>query len=300
MDTRNVIAKGWPVRWALKLGRFFPAWGAQSIARLGAWLIMILKPDTYRAARVNLRHVLGAQTSSRELNRVLYQLFVNTLRRYYEFFYNLSRERTQADHFTPPTYVTEATKTHIQQAVDAGRGLFVLATHTSNFDFGGIALSQYMPVPLQVLSLADPTADMEIFNELRVKCGVMMTPITANTLRDAMERLRKGGAVATGPDHPIGADDKAVEFFGATAYLPTGYIRIPMRTHSPVMIIAIHYEDSAYWVSGSRLIEMVDTGNRKQDEAVNLYRVLSQVEDVIRLHPEEWMMFVPVWKEDGK
>ena len=48
-----------------------------------------------------------------------------------------------------------------------GKGLLILACHTSNFDLGGIALAQWMPVPLQALSLADPTPDVEVFNHLR-------------------------------------------------------------------------------------------------------------------------------------
>jgi lauroyl/myristoyl acyltransferase len=299
MDTRKIISQGWPVRLALRVGKYLPLWGAGLAARLGAWFIMLLKPDLYQHARANLRHVLPADSSEKELKQILYKLFYNTPRRYYELFHNFGRGRTRASEFNPPVYITEQTKTYVQQAVDAGRGLFVLACHTSNFDFGGIALSQFMPIPLKVLSLADPSTDMEIFNDLRSRCGVDMTPISAQALRDVMGILRDGGAATTGPDYPIGEGDEIVEFFGEQALLPARYIRIPLRTRSLVLVVAIHYEDGAYWVMSSPPIEMERTGDRKQDEAHNLRRVLSHVEDFIRQHPEEWMMFVPVWKEDN-
>jgi len=40
----------------------------------------------------------------------------------------------------------------------------------------------------------------------------------------------------------------------------------------------------------------VQTGDREHDVAVNLRRVLTELEGLIRQHPEQWMMFVPVWR----
>ena len=118
------------------------------------------------------------------------------------------------------------------------------------------------------------------------------------SLRDAMKRLRAGEVVVTGPDYPVDENGPPVTFFGAASRLPAGYIRIPLRTGSPVMTVVVRDRDGVYSVESNPPMELVRTGDRDQDMTVNLRRVLDEVEAFIREKPEEWMMFEPVWKDD--
>ncbi len=298
-NTRGFFAKGWPVKAALRLGRFLPMGGARPAAAVGAWLIMLFKPAMYHGARDNLRHVLGAGASEKDLRQTLRRLFTNTVRRYYEFFYNMGRGYTRAADLKPPILLTAEAQENLRQGVESGHGLFIIACHMANFDFTGIALSQAMSPPPQTLSLATPSADVEAFNDLRERCGAFMTPITPESLRDAIERLKNGGSVATGADYPVpmGNGEAPVTFFGAPANLPSGYMRLPLRTDSLITVLTTHYADGVYWIHLTPPMEMLRTGDRQQDVAVNLRRVLDQVEIFIRQHPDEWMMFVPVWSQ---
>ncbi|HNT76458.1 MAG TPA: lysophospholipid acyltransferase family protein [Anaerolineae bacterium] len=296
MNTRKMVSAGWPVKMALRLGRFLPLWGAPLFAAVMARLNVWLRPDVYRHAEANLRHVLGPDAPKRDLRRTLYQLFFNVMRRYYEYFYNMARGHTRIEDVVPPVRFTPETQQRVDQAMADGKGLFILGCHMSNFDLAGLATAQYLPMPLYVLSLAEPTRDIEMFNEMRQNCGIEMHPINPESLRGAMRHLQSGGAAVTGPDYPI-TEEASVEFFGAPARLPSDYLRIPLRTGSPVMVLATHYEDGVYWIQTAPLIELEKTGDRQQDVEVNLRTILARVEDFIRQHPEEWMMFVPVWDE---
>ncbi len=298
MRKRQLITTGSFVRLALRIMKCLPFVGRRFVGGFWARIVTWTKPPMYYAARANLRHVLGEAASPALLNRTLYRLFYNTGRRYYETFYNLGRGITRAEDFRPPVIIPPETTAHFEQALAMGRGVFVLACHMSNFDLGGIALAQHMPVSLQALSLADPTPDVEAFNQLRERCGAHMTPISPETLREAFDRLKNGGAVVTGPDYPIHDGDEPVMFFGAPARLPSGYLRIPLRTNSPVIVLATRFEDGVYKVIANPPLELELTGDRELDVAVNLRRILEQVEDFIRQHPDEWMMFAPVWVED--
>ncbi|HOT90298.1 MAG TPA: hypothetical protein PLJ78_00750 [Anaerolineae bacterium] len=295
MRKRQLITTGSFVRLALRIMKYQPFRGRRLVAFLWARLVTWVKPPMYHAARANLRHVLGETASTATLNRTLYRLFYNTGRRYYETFYNLGRGITRAADFRPPVIIPPETLAYIEQALSAGRGVFILACHMSNFDLCGIALAQSVPGSLQALSLADPTPDVVAFNQLRERCGARMTPISPESLREALERLENGGIVVTGPDYPVHNGDEPVEFFGAPAHLPSGYVRIPLRTNSPVIVLAPRYEDGIYKVVANPPFELVHTGDRQQDVAVNLRRILEQVEDFIRQRPDEWMMFTPVW-----
>lgn len=295
MRKRQLITTGTFVRLALRVMKYLPFGGRRVIGSLWARLVTWTKPPMYYAARANLRHVLGKAASPALLNRTLYRLFYNTGRRYYETFYNLGRGITRAQDFRPAVIIPPETTVYFEQALAMGRGVFVLACHMSNFDLAGIALAQHLPTSLQALSLPDPTPDVEAFNQLRERCGAHMTPISPEALREAMDRLKNGGAVVTGPDYPIHGEDEPVMFFGAPACLPSGYVRIPLRTKSPVIVLAPRFEDGVYKVIANPPMELEYTGDREQDVAVNLRRILEQVEDFIRQRPDEWMMFAPVW-----
>lgn len=298
MPKRQLITTGTFVRLALRIMNYLPFRGARLVGALWARIVMWGKPPSYYAARANLRHVLGEAVSTATLNRTLYRLFYNTGRRYYETFYNLGRGIVDAADFRPQVIITPETQVHFQQALTMGRGVFILACHMSNFDLGGIALAQHLPVSLQALSLANPTPDVEVFNQLRERCGVRMTPISPQALREAMERLKDGGTVVTGPDYPSHDGEEPVMFFGAPAHLPSGYVRIPLRTNSPVIVLAPRYEDGVYKIVANPPLELIHTGDREQDVAVNLRRILDQVEDFIRQRPDQWMMFAPVWVDE--
>ncbi|MBN1936542.1 MAG: hypothetical protein JW934_17905 [Anaerolineae bacterium] len=301
MGAKAFFAKGWPTRLGFYMGKYLPPRGGKYVAALASRLMVTFKPDVYWTVRANLRHVLGPETSEKELHQVAYRLISNANRGYYELFHNVGRGRIDVEQFYPPVRMTPETKMYLDQGLASGRGLFVLGAHMSNFDLAWIGLSQYVPVPMQALSLAEPPAGFEFFNSLREKGNVIMTPISPRSLRDAMARLRDGGLVITGVDRPVTAGNEPVEFFGATAYLPTGYIRIPLRTDCLVITMAAYYEDGedggVYNVDANPPMAMERTGDAEADVAHNLRRVLAEIEALIRRRPDQWMMFVPVWPE---
>jgi KDO2-lipid IV(A) lauroyltransferase len=218
-------------------------------------------------------------------------------------FHNMGAERPNVTHLRPPVRITPETERHIEAALATGRGLFIAACHTSNFDLGGVMFAHYLRSigqTLHVLGLADPPPGFEFFNRLREKTGAYLTPISPQALREAIRRLQDGGVVLTGVDRPTGSSDAPVTFFGQTAYLPTGYIRMPLRTDSMIMTLATFYEDNTYWIHTPPPRPIVHTGDRQRDIEVNLRMVLGEVEAFIRRQPEQWMMFVPVWRDsDG-
>ena len=300
MGAKAFFSKGWPTRLGFFVGKCLPPRGGQYLSALVTRLITTFKPDMYWTTRENLRHVLGSAVSDSELDQMLYRLFLNATRGYYELFHNVGRGILNIEQFEPPMRITPETLTYIQQGIASGRGLMLLSVHMSNFDLALIGLPQHIPVEVQALSLSEPPPGFEFFNTLREKGSLIITPITPRSLRDAMGRLRRGGIVLTGVDRPIGKGDEPVTFFGATAYIPASYIRIPMRTDSLVMTLAVYYEDGVYHVVGNPPLSMVRTGDRAADEETNLRRVLAEVEDFIRQRPDQWMMFVPVWRDDCK
>ena len=260
--------------------------------------MLTARPATYRGASDNLRHMLPEGTSEREHHRALHRLFYHAAQGYYHLFRNLAYSNDPRT-FHPRVRMTDDFRRFVDQAVKTGRGLFIAASHTSSFDLAGIAMTQYLPKPVQVLSIADPTSGYELMNQMRTSDNGFVTPITPASLRDAIQRLRDGGIVMTGIDHPVAGGNSPLTFFDHTAYLPTGYMRIPLMTNALVMTVANHYDGETYWIFGHPAMELTRTGDRARDIKTNAQRVLSQLETFIRRAPDQWMVFDPIFAHEG-
>jgi KDO2-lipid IV(A) lauroyltransferase len=165
----------------------------------------------------------------------------------------------------------------------------------SNFDLLGLSMG-VQGLPIQVLSLANPQAGFHLLNYLRATAGFEVTPITPESLRAAIRRLKSGGIVLTGVDRPIPEDRELVEFFGRPAYLPVGPVRLALMTGALVIMASCYYEpDEGYGLKVTGPLEMIRTGDRKRDLMTNVRRVVDILEQHVRARPEQWMMFHPVW-----
>ncbi len=289
-----------PTRLMYYLGKCLPP----PLGRLVAWCIaqriISVKPSLYGGARANLSHVLPADTSAVELEKIVYQLILNSVVEYYRLFHNLGWNRIEPQTIRPPVVIDDGVLGHIDRAYKTGRGLLILGTHMSNFDLCGMALSHWLPVAPQVLSIADPLPGHCVINQMRERGRGELTPISPQTLRAAIRRLRGGGIVMTGVDRPLARGNHPVTFFGATAYLPTGYVRLQLMTNCLVIVLSFYYDGEVYRVLGTPPLEFLRTGNRIQDFDVNTQMVLAQVEEFIRRAPDQWMVFVPVWRAEDR
>jgi len=135
-------------------------------------------------------------------------------------------------------------------------------------------------------------------DHMRTRTGVQCASINVPALREAIKRLRAGGIVLTGVDRPIGDEEEWVEFFGRPAPLPTGHVRLALKTDA-IIFVARAYRDTQRGkvVQLSPPLEMVHSGDVDEDLRVNMRRVTAWLEEFIRAQPEQWGMFVPVWPE---
>jgi lauroyl/myristoyl acyltransferase len=72
-----------------------------------------------------------------------------------------------------------------------------------------------------------------------------------------------------------------------------------MQTGSPIVVASCEYRerDHSYIVHVSRWLEIERVGTRQEDIMHNAQRVLEVAEGLIAAHPDQWMMFYPVWEE---
>ena len=277
------------------LSRHAPPFVGHLIAGLIAGLINWRKPAVYWIVHANLRQVVEPQVDERVLHRLVRQVFRNAARNNYELWHLVSQGQAAiraAVHIPPEAYA------HIEQAQQRGKGLIIAGTHTGNFDLGILTLAVY-GLEMQVLGLAHrPTGGFNLMDQMRTRAGVYLTSISVPALREAVRRLRHGGAVLTGVDRPVGGEETMVEFFGRPALLPTGHVRLALKTDAAILVGAPHRDaDGRTIMRVSPPLEMVRTGDPHEDLRVNLRQVTAWMEEFIRACPEQWGMFVPVWPQ---
>lgn len=278
----------------LFVGQHMPRRVGYGLAWIVAGIIARRKPEIYWTVRANLRQIVGPEVGDSALHEMARQVFFHAGQTYHDFFHVIGQ---------PPDALVEAVRTseslieQMKSEMARGQGVLLLATHMSNFDLAGLAIGAH-GLPIQALSLADPRAGFRLLNRLRAAGGFAVTPITPESLRAAIRRLKNGGLVATGVDRPIPQDRELIEFFGRPAYLPVGPVRMALMTGATVLMGSCHYDsDEGYILEFRGPIEMVRTGDRRQDILSNTRRLAVILEEYVRARPEQWMMFHPFWPE---
>ena len=276
------------------IGRHMPRRAGYGLARIAAGVIARRKPEVYWTVRANLRQILGPEADDLVLHRMTHQVFFHAGQTYYDFFHAIGQPK---EVLAEAVRIPEKLVAFIQSETARGQGVLLLFAHMSNFDLLGLSMGA-RDLPIQMLSLANPQAGFHLLNYLRATAGFEVTPITPQSLRAAIRRLKSGGIVLTGVDRPIPEDRELVEFFGRPAYLPVGPVRLALMTGALVIMASCYYEPGkGYGLKVTEPLEMIRTGDRRRDLMTNVRRVVDILEQHVRARPEQWMMFHPVWPE---
>lgn len=283
----------------MALSRYAPVWMGHAVARLIAEAINTFKPGVYWIVYANLRQVLGKETSEKALHRTVQQVFRHNARNNYDLWHAVAhgpQEIQKGVHIPPEAWA------NLDRALQRGKGAIIVGTHTGNFDLGILALAA-RGHEVQVLGLAAPPAKgFTLMDEMRRKSGIRITPASVQAIREAIQRLRSGGIVLTGVDRPMGnATEARVPFFGRPALLPTGHVRLALKTDAAILVASpsYHPDQRRTVVNISPPLVMERTGDPEKDLKLNLQRVTEWVERSIRHQPGQWALFLPVWPDEN-
>jgi lauroyl/myristoyl acyltransferase len=277
------------------LSRYAPAPIGYAVGDLIAGLINLLKPDLYGIVHANLRQVVGPPVDEKTLHRLVRQVFRNAARNIYELWHLAGQGQEAiraAVHFPPSAWA------NLRQAQQRSKGMIIVGPHTGNSFLGILALAAH-GLDIQVLGLASPPGGgFDLMDQMLTRAGARATSIGIQTLREAIKRLRAGGIVLTGVDRPVAGVGPSVKFFGRPAPLPTGHVRLALKTDAAILLTSPHRDVQGRNVVGlSPPLNMVRTGDPDEDLRINLRRVTARLEELIRIRPGQWAMFLPVWPE---
>lgn len=298
MNFQQFATTGFGSRLWMTLARRLPTGAAHALARMVTGVLYRRKgASLYRILYANQAGVLGPEATPEQLDRAVKAVLAHAGMTNIDLMQVDARgEETVRRAVTwPPEFWANAAA-----ATGSGRGVLICGCHLSNFNLAFLAYA-LEGFPVQTLSAAMTAPGFRLLSGLRARGVVEETPVDGPSLRQAITRLRNGGAVAIGVDWPYGAgDDEPIEFFGRPSLLPTGYIRLALSANALVLPLACRwFPETGYHAITAPLIEMERTGDRAADVHHNARRVLEVAERWISESPDQWLMYHPVWPADA-
>mgnify|MGYP001084752408 CR=1 FL=1 len=239
----------------------------------------------------NLRHVLGPQADAAHIGEVARQIFRNQARNYYDLFRVASLSPAQIEHL-----VTVHGLERLDQALSAGKGLIMVTVHFGNLDIVVQALAlRHYPVTV-VAEHLQPEKLYRYVVSLRASKGVKIIPIDS-FLRPLFKALRNNEIVGLAADRNLTQTGALVEFFGAPSLLPDGHVQLALRTGAKLIpAFSMRRPDNTFEAFVEPPLALEDTGDLQQDVRQGMAELVAVLEKYIGQHPEQWVMFQPIWK----
>ncbi|MGB9639306.1 MAG: lysophospholipid acyltransferase family protein [Anaerolineales bacterium] len=279
---------------ALALGRLLPPQAGYRLAEiLGRRVAHNRESPTIRAVRLNQWVVSDCKANSGELDRITEQVLINHGRSLYDYF-RYFRDREATDKMI---ILDESFKRVIAHSQMQDKAQLLVMPHYANFDLASIAAANHGLV-MQALSYPNPGRTYRWQNKLRDVAGVQVTPISMSSLRMAIQNLKNKKTVFTAVDRPIGDNSLKPLFFRKPSAVPTGYIKLAIKTETPIQVVLCNImPDGKYLISVTNPLPIVKDNDPVQEQLINVHQVLHVVEDLIRSNPLHWSMFYPVWPD---
>jgi lauroyl/myristoyl acyltransferase len=239
----------------------------------------------------NLRHVLGPDAGPGRIEKVAREIFRNQARNYYDLFRVASLSNEQIERL-----VTVHGLEHIDEALAAGKGVIAVTAHFGNLDVvaQAFALRKY-PITV-VAEHLKPERLYQYVVSLRASKGIKIIPIDS-FLRPIFRALRNNELVGLAADRNLTGTGTLTDLFGAPALLPDGHVQLALRTGAKLgMFFSLRRPDNTYEAFVEPALELENTGDLERDTRAGMARLVAVLEKYIGQHPEQWVMFQPVWK----
>ncbi len=292
MDPISLATSRWGPQLVMALCRIVPR---GLIRRLGRWLSAYLSRrgdlPFVQALRANQSVVQGLPEGHPQVRQAVARLLENTIASYTDLFRMV---QCGAQEGGAVCEIDPEMRQAIESCLSAGQGLILVGAHMCSFDILLLGLREIL-TEVQILSNADPQGSSQFMNKLRTEQGLLVTPLSMSSLRQAMERLRRGGIVAIAADVPVDSGE-LLTFFGRSCELPVGHTRLALGTGARVLVGVSHRDaGGGYRAEVALAPQPESSGDRKQDVVCWAQSSLHLLEGFIRRWPQEWLMPLPVW-----
>jgi KDO2-lipid IV(A) lauroyltransferase len=220
--------------------------------------------------------------------RLVRRTFVEQVRNYIEIF-RLAR----LDHEKIRRTVVTTDWERFVAAVARGHGVILASGHVGPVSFCGqvIAANGYeitLPIENETGEIA------RAVNRARTRMGLHF--VETDSALGIARILKRGGILGVLADRAITGVGERVPFFGRPALLPSAHVALALRTGAALMPAFAHREGNVIRAVFEPELELPRTGDRDADVREGVRRWAEVLERHIRVAPEQWSVFEPVWR----
>lgn len=261
----------------------------QGLGRL-AWYIA---PGRRRLVQRHLRRVLGEDVDVAKRSKLMFARYG----RYWAEVFWLRPDR-KSEIVEHSDIVNEET---LQRSKEAGKGIILVLPHMGNWEVAGaVAESIGIPVLAAAENLPNPLIT-DWFVDIRKMVGIDIVLI-GKGLRatgELAKRLLAGGTVALLSDRDLSGRGVPVMFFGEETTMPAGPVALADRTGAAIHVVGSYFKSGrghVYRVADPLPIHHLPDRDQRISVGVQLFADV--LEEMIRISPEDWHLFVPNWPSD--
>lgn len=174
---------------------------------------------------------------------------------------------------------------HLQAAQASGRGVLLFGGHFVHSELAARLLQQLSGTPVHVVVRRNNHPCIESMFD-RARRRAFAGTIAKKDVRGLLRTLAKGGVVAYSADQNFNYQNAFVPFFGVPAATLTATPDLARRGNAVVLPFWFHRAtDGRYRLR----IEPQWEGWPSADEVVDAARYMAELEQVVRMHPEQYL-----------
>lgn len=282
------------LRLASRLARAVPAPLGAAAARVLGRLAVPLSGDQSRIAARNMRRVLGPDASEVQIQRAVRGVFDSYARYWFDTLRLPALDARQvADGFT-----IEGLQ-HLTDAFDRGVGPILALPHVGGWEWAGRWLGTEHGWPVSaVAEQLEPPELYEWFLELRAGLGMEIIPLSPSAGSESARALAAGHVMCLLCDRDLAGTGIEVEFFGETTTLPGGPALMALRSESPLLPTAVYFRGGRCHGVVRPPLDTERRGRLRDDVQRVTQDLARELEDLIRVAPEQWHLLQPNWPSD--
>lgn len=203
------------------------------------------------------------------------------------------RSGAVAEHFTIEGYE------HIEAGLACGNGVILALPHLGGWEWGGAWMALQGHRLLAVVERIEPPQLLSWFAEQRAEIGIDVVALGPDVSRSVLNALRDNRIVCLLSDRDIEGDGVEVDFFGERTTLPGGPATLALRTGATLVPAAVYFRSGRDHLGVVRPpIEVVRMGRLREDITRITQRLAHELEQLIRVAPEQWHLLQPNWPSD--
>lgn len=280
-------------RAAAELAQRVPSQVGEPTARTLGRMLSMAQPERRRIVRRNIERAYGRRRSELATRRSVAAAFESYGRYWLELFRLPTRPDEVVSRFSIEGFEC------VEQAIADRTGAILALPHLGGWEAAGLWMtSQGHPLTV-VVEKVEPPELFEWFVSVRRALGMEVIPLGPDVATRALRTLRAGKALCLLSDRDLSGDGVEVEFFGERTTLPAGPALLALRTGAPLIPAATYFRpEGGHHTVVRPPLDATRHGKLRDDIVELTQRLALELEELIRVAPEQWHMMQANWPSD--